>query len=60
MGNEIKLGSLVRLGVSELQGTVIGVANYLEVPSSYLVRYNDKDGVPQETWYNSRQISFIE
>jgi hypothetical protein len=53
---EFELSELVRLAMSDEQGTVIGKAVYAESPTQYLVRYKAADGRQVENWWSEQAL----
>jgi hypothetical protein len=52
-------GDQVRIGASRLTGTVDGRSDYKSGERRYLVRFNDKDGMPKEDWYEENALSHV-
>lgn len=59
MGQEVKLGSKVRIKVSLEHGEVIGLATFLEAGPDALIRYRANDGRAVEAWWKLSALDLV-
>lgn len=55
---ELKLGTKVKLALSDEEGVIIGRAEYAENSPQYYVRYKMADGCQAESWFNAGALKF--
>jgi hypothetical protein len=56
----LELNSKVIVSNTQLQGTVVGRAEYAWTPPCYLVEFVDMLGTPRREWFDSYQLNLIQ